>query len=349
MIDEDKYSKVLSELRGVLSKFKPGQPIYDEIVGTRDEVFAMYRPIFCLDHVPSITKEEFSSFLYFENNHHWSGLNRRGLSATNNMPVLRQALTVLLDESRPIRERFTEAINMAYGLGKAIATGILLVAYPEKYGVWNNTSEAALRQLEIWPQFVKGDGTGIRYEKINDLLFRLSNDLGVDLWTLDALWWFILEPDRLPSPSPDSSVQFLERGDSFALERQLEAFLLENWSCTSLAEEWDIYGTSEDPEAGNQYPTDVGRIDILAQHKTDQRFLVIELKRGQSTDQTVGQALRYMGWVKQHLAQDGQSVEALIIAHKAEKAAQYAILSAPNIKLMTYEIEFRLSEAPSLT
>lgn len=39
---------------------------------------------------------------------------------------------------------------------------------------------------------------------------------------------------------------------------------------------------------------------------------------------------------------------AAIITHKTDKAAQYAILSAPNIKLMTYEIQFRLSDAPSL-
>jgi hypothetical protein len=202
--------------------------------------------------------------------------------------------------------------------------------------------------MGIWPEFERGDGTGNRYKKINDLLIRLIKDLEIDLWTLDALWWFILESDRLPQPSSNSSVQFVERGERFALERQLEAFLLENWACTSLATEWDIYGTQEDPEAGNQYPTDVGRIDILARHKTEPRFLVVELKRDQSTDQTVGQAVRYMGWVKKHLAKNGEGVEALIIAHKVDKSAQYAILSVPNISLMTYEIEFSLNEAPAL-
>lgn len=56
--------------------------------------------------------------------------------------------------------------------------------------------------------------------------------------------------------------------------------------------------TPDNPEAGNQYPTDVGRIAILAVHKTQPRFLVIELKRNQSTDQTIGQTLRYVGWAK---------------------------------------------------
>ncbi|WP_153304102.1 hypothetical protein [Desulfohalobium retbaense] len=32
------------------------------------------------------------------------------------MDTLREALAVLVDEERPIQERFLEAINMAYGL-----------------------------------------------------------------------------------------------------------------------------------------------------------------------------------------------------------------------------------------
>lgn len=58
----------------------------------------------------------------------------------------------------------------------------------------------------------------------------------------------------------------------------------------------------------------------------------------------MGQTLRYVGWVKQHLATDGQSVEALIIAHQIEKEARYAISTLPNVKMMTYEVEFRLNE-----
>jgi RecB family endonuclease NucS len=98
------------------------------------------------------------------------------------------------------------------------------------------------------------------------------------------------------------------------------------------------------PNKGNQYPTDVGRIDILAVHKTQPRFLVVELKRNQSSDQTIGQTLRYIGWVRKHLAKDGQSVEGLIIAHKMEEEARYAISTLPNVRMMTYEVEFRLKE-----
>jgi hypothetical protein len=73
------------------------------------------------------------------------------------------------------------------------------------------------------------------------------------------------------------------------------------------------------------------------------------LKRNQSTDQTIGQALRYVGWVKRHLAREGETVDALIVAHRAEKDAQYAILSLPNFRLATYEVEFSLKPVPSLS
>jgi hypothetical protein len=345
MTSEVKYAKALSDLRVVLTQFKPGQKTYDELVARREQVFARYQPIFSSDHVPKLAKEEFTSFLYFENNRHWSGLYRTGLGAASDMNRLRQALGVLLDEVRALRERFPEALSMVTGLGKAIATGILTVAYPDKYGVWNNTSEAALRQVGLWPTLEKGAGSGGRYVKINGLLTRLGKDLGIDLWTLDALWWFLLEPERLPQPPSGEVVQ---AGEQFALERQLEDFLLENWDRTPLAKEWSIYSTPDDPEAGNQFPTDVGRIDILAVHKKRPAFLVVELKRNQSTDQTVGQALRYIGWVKKHLAKSGQSVEALIIAHGADKDAHYALSTLPNVRMMTYEVEFRLKELEPL-
>lgn len=349
MSDDTHYSTILGQLRGSLATFGPSQATYKEIVEPRDEVFARFQPILSLAHTHQLTADEFIPFLYFENNHHWSGLYRQGLRAASDVPALRRALALLLDESKSIRDRFPAALAQASGLGKGIATAVLTVAYPERYGVWNNTSEAALRELGLWQQGERGEGLGGRYERVNALLVRLAGDLGIDLWTLDALWWHILEHGRLPyvaQPLGESSPAELA---SFALERQLEDFLLENWDRTPMAHEWAIYSTSDDPEAGNQFPTEVGRIDILARHKTQPRYLVIELKRSQSTDETVGQALRYAGWVKQHLATQGETVEALLIAHTADRQAQYAISMVPNIRLMTYEIEFRLHEVGAIS
>lgn len=88
----------------------------------------------------------------------------------------------------------------------------------------------------------------------------------------------------------------------------------------------------------------MGRIDILAVHRKEPRFLVVELKRRQGTDETVGQALRYLGWVQRHLADQGQEVEALIIAYRFDKQAEYAVSMLKNVRLMTYEVQFQLRE-----
>ena len=65
-------------------------------------------------------------------------------------------------------------------------------------------------------------------------------------------------------------------------------------------------------------------------------------------DLDIGQALRYVGWVKKHLAKEGQSVEALIIARTVDKSAHYALSTVPNVRMMTYELEFQLRELEPL-
>jgi hypothetical protein len=87
----------------------------------------------------------------------------------------------------------------------------------------------------LWPNFERGERIGGRYEKINGLLLRLSSDLKIDLWTLDALWWFLLGPDRLPQTVREATQQTASGGNSFALERQLEEFLLERALKNNLA------------------------------------------------------------------------------------------------------------------
>ena len=111
---------------------------------------------------------------------------------------------------------------------------------------------------------------------------------------------------------------------------------------TAIGKEWEIYSKPGDPDAGYEYVCDVGRIDFLAHHRSEKRWLVIELKRARSSDTAVGQALRYLGWVQNHLAEDGDTVEGLIIAAAGDQGLMYAVDAVPNLKFMTYEVDFRL-------
>jgi len=55
-----------------------------------------------------------------------------------------------------------------------------------------------------------------------------------------------------------------------------------------------------------------------------EKWLVVELKRNDTSDSVVGQVLRYMGWIRQHLADPGDEVHGLIIAREGDEALHYA-------------------------
>jgi len=132
----------------------------------------------------------------------------------------------------------------------------------------------------------------------------------------------------------------------FGLERHLHDFLLDNWEHTQLGQQWNLDEQGGDVAGyGSQRETSVGRLDLLARHKTEPRWLVIELKRGQTSDQTVGQILRYMGWVKEELAIVGEAVDGLIIALDDDEKLRYALKATQGIHFMRYRVDFRLVDA----
>lgn len=342
-------AEVIGTLREAVINLKQSD-IYKNVVEPRDAVFARFQPVFTTKNVKNISADEFRSFLLFDNNHHWTGLHRQGSRMCSNMNSLRKALTILLDETGKVAERLDEAVNMVSGMGKNIATAILTIVYPDLYGVWNNRSEANMKQLDLWPNFSHGESFGSRYVKVNDILLQLREALEIDLWALDALWWYIDEggsekglteggagvvSGELPSTGKEQK---------FGLERHLHEFLRDNWQHVELGKEWELYKEPGDEEAGYEYPCDVGRIDLLFKHKTEPRWLVVELKRNHTSDQTVGQLLRYIGWIKQHLAAEGEEVRGLVICREADKALYYALNAISNVELLLYEVEFHLKK-----
>ena len=84
---------------------------------------------------------------------------------------------------------------------------------------------------------------------------------------------------------------------------------------------------------------EIGELDFLAKHKTDPKWLVIELKRNQTSDETVGQILRYMGWVKENRANNKEMVKGIIIAASADDRIRYALLCTPDIRLQIYHLK----------
>ncbi|WP_109313557.1 endonuclease NucS domain-containing protein [Ruegeria sp. AU67] len=324
-----------------------------EILEAKDEVLARYSPVFQPGTIGTIDEDVLRSFLYFENNHHWSGLNRQVNRVCGDMPTTRAALAHLVDETRPIADRMQPVTDIK-GMGKGIITAILHVAYPDQYGVWNNTSHDGLLELCLLPQTPRGASFGERYAAVNEVLLRLADVLEVDLWTLDAVWWFLHsdaedeDPDQPgmafadePTGTPNTKTT------RFALERHLHDYMFDNWDMLDLAQEWDIYTRDGEPEAGYEFRTSIGRIDLLAKHKRDPRWLVIELKREKSSDAVVGQVLRYMGWVQKHLVETGETVGGLVVATEGDSQLHYALEVMPSVSFKSYEVEFRLKNGPT--
>ncbi len=140
--------------------------------------------------------------------------------------------------------------------------------------------------------------------------------------------------------STDATV---ENPSAFALEAHLEDFRVLNWAQTELGRDYDIY--EEDGEKAQQYQTDTGPLDILAVSKDGKRLLVVELKKGRASDAVVGQTLRYMSYVQEELADEGQTVHGAIIALEDDARIRRALSMTPNITFYRYRVSFSLIAA----
>jgi len=142
---------------------------------------------------------------------------------------------------------------------------------------------------------------------------------------------------------PISNDDSIDNPSVFGLEKHLEEFLVANWNQLELAKKYQIY--EEDGElVGQQYETDTGQIDILAVSKDGNELLVIELKKDKASDSAVGQTMRYMGYIKEQVAEKDQLVKGLIIAFDDDLRVRRALMMAQNIEFCTYKVHFSLSK-----
>lgn len=127
---------------------------------------------------------------------------------------------------------------------------------------------------------------------------------------------------------------------TFALEKHLEDFLVQNWKSIEFGKKYDIY--EEDGVLGRQFSTDTGPIDILAVSKDKKELLVVELKKGRASDSVVGQVQRYMGYVLEELAEKDQKVKGVIIALEDDVRIRRALAVTNNIEFFRYQVSFKL-------
>jgi len=139
---------------------------------------------------------------------------------------------------------------------------------------------------------------------------QLKNSTG-SIGTVSDITKYAEEIERLISgnrpPSLISTDQTVEDPAIFALEKHLEDFLVQNWRQTELGKNYDIY--EED---------------------------------GRVSDSVVGQIQRYMGYVQEELAEEGQKVKGVIIALEDDLRIKRALAVTNNIDFYKYQVSFRL-------
>ncbi len=92
-------------------------------------------------------------------------------------------------------------------------------------------------------------------------------------------------------------------------------------------------------EGGVEYSTEAGRIDLLARDSSG-NLVVIELKAVKAKDSALGQLLGYIGCI----AQENENVRGILVASDFEKRVVFAAKALPNVKLVKYELSFKLGE-----
>jgi hypothetical protein len=148
------------------------------------------------------------------------------------------------------------------------------------------------------------------------------------------------EPE--PAPAPPPGLQEVTDPSLFYMESQLEDFLIENWDKTELGQKYSLI--EEDGElVSQQFRTSIGIIDILARDKESGQYVVIELKKGQTSDDTVGQLTRYMGWLEEHKSA-GQPTKGIIIAGQYDERLYYALRKLKDVEVYLYQVDFKLNE-----
>lgn len=115
----------------------------------------------------------------------------------------------------------------------------------------------------------------------------------------------------------------------YALEQQAE----------ELFPGYKIFGENNE---GIQYNINGRRIDLLLEHKTENKLLVVELKAGLADFKVFGQISMYIGPLMREYPD--KDISGVIIAGEIDESLKYACLTSNKITLKKYQMKITLEE-----
>lgn len=126
------------------------------------------------------------------------------------------------------------------------------------------------------------------------MFLELAQKYNVSLWQLDGIIGEISGSSPFGSAKSEEETVEEEAQEhgvvdlaNFGMESHLEDFLIANWNKTIFGKKYQLIHDEGDL-VSQQYHSAVGEIDILAKTKDGEEFLVIELKKGRTSDAVVG-------------------------------------------------------------
>lgn len=230
-----------------------------------------------------------------------------------------------------------ETLILAYGISETEEFG---KSWPAE--IMNSTKTIAANFDKDVPRY--GDSFVFRSYKVKIVkttvqYFYSENGTEASEKDIEADLSTILEYyKKVATTTPSAATPEISQG-LFYMEKQLEDFLILNWPKTQLGKKYDLIIENGELKS-QQYKTAIGAIDILAKNKTTGSYVVIELKKNQTSDDTIGQLTRYMGWIKKNKNDIG--VSGIIIAGQTDKKLDYALQMVPNTEMFIYEVDFKL-------
>ncbi len=237
------------------------------------------------------------------------------------------------------------ACGMLWTICKGINKGDVIIS-PDgsgNYFVGEITGNYYYKQNEILPHRREVTWAKTTFKK-NESSTELQRSMG-SIGTISDITKYADEIETLIGNNPIHTIystdESVQDPSEFALEKHLEDFLIQNWKQTLLGKDFDIYQVDGE-NVGQQFPTDTGLIDILAISKDKKTLLVVELKKGRASDNVVGQIQRYMGYVKEQLAESNQKVHGVIIALEDDLRIKRALSVTNNIEFYRYQVSFKL-------
>ncbi|MEI8196051.1 MAG: hypothetical protein WCI73_09095 [Phycisphaerae bacterium] len=185
-------------------------------------------------------------------------------------------------------------------------------------GADGNVGTFAMKKITLWKRALPHGlvFSDLSKQDIRSRIVTLTHEDATKILTAQRVY------ERLGFGSADGEVVILEQGLEEAIKPNLKKLGLK------LAGEAVQQQFSMGPG--------VGRSDLICVDGHGD-FVVIELKRGMTSDEAIGQVLRYVGWVMENLATERQKVHGWIITGDYDEQLRLAA-SAAHVKVLRARI-----------